>query len=449
MATALASRPSVIRNEARQAARLACMSAELLRHLGSADRAEVLDQAQTYLRLALLEVEDALRLWRRRSPRRPHWIKRYKRKGGSVDLVQSHLRYCSEVEQALIELRATIRQGGDALAWSVLREDARVIAPLARVRTHHLTNGPGLAAVVQLIDDLHSDARLLALDNDLTRCLGSGDLTVVPSSTSWRLPLIVECKTTPPSEPLAVGTQVVINMSAPLATDDEHRALHDLFTQVIGGQIGTLDRVAWERDATQATEMLEDANSLLRSLVTRPELLASSRHSWQTMRNVLAKAMATGGAFDIAEPGVWFVSVRNRLGDDAESETSRLLTRLRDLGCDPTWPTVTTGDLAMRDRLAAIVPPIALWPQPRYLRVALLSGDLFLACIMSENLWVEAFRDETLELKSDSRGWAVAGGKDVIRFDPLERAKLLAGVAFGGVSPRGVARAVHQASTRI
>jgi hypothetical protein len=72
-------------------------------------------------------------------------------------------------------------------------------------------------------------------------------------------------------------------------------------------------------------------------------------------------------------------------------------------------------------------------------RAALLSGELFLACVMRPNLWPDAIRAEGLDLVEEGRAWKVQGPKSNGRLDPLEVGKLTLGVAFSGVSPREIA----------
>jgi hypothetical protein len=446
MAKAIALRHAALRTEARNVARIGCSSVDVLRQARGADRTQVLDIVQLHLRASLMEAEEALREWRDRAPRRQECIKRYRRRrqGGSP-LIGQHLAAAVKLETALGEHRQRVRQLGDGLAWTLLREDPRIIFPLFAERTHHLTPSTGLAGATQVITDVHKGGELLAIDNDLTRCLGSGDLTVVPADGRWSLPLSVELKTLDVPEGLEVGTPVTVNMSAPVSSDPMHEALHAAFSRTVNANVGRIGSTQpREGDARQEAEMTKQAELLMSSLVRRPESIESERSLWKSMRNVLDRASQMGSAYDVPEGGIAFVAVRNNVGDDAMRETHRLMARLQRDGFPKGDSLLAIGHLASDDRMSAIVPPISVWPLPRDHRVALLSVDLFLACVFSNALWERAFEAAGLRLEVKRNHWVIRSKRRAGRFDPFERTKLELGVAFGAVSPRAVAEAIAQ-----
>lgn len=182
-----------------------------------------LDDFQHGLRMGLLDVESRIREWRARQPRRAVKLKALRRRsGGGSPTIGAHLELCQRMEAQLEQLRRVLRQLGDALAWLVLREDVRVLAPLYAQRTHFLNPGAGLAGPTELIMRAHRTGQFLVLDNDLTRCLGQGDITVVPVDGRWWMPLALECKTSASDEPLAEGSLVTTLLTSAVHEDALH-----------------------------------------------------------------------------------------------------------------------------------------------------------------------------------------------------------------------------------
>ena len=444
MAKSLSLRHAALRKEARAVARMGCAAVDVLRQARGADRAQVLDTVQHYLRASLIETEETLREWRDRAPRRQERIKQYRRrKGGGSPLIGEHLTAVGKLEIALGEHRQRVRQLGDGLAWTLLRDDPRIIFPLFAERTHYLTPSTGLAGATQVITEVHKGGELLVIDNDLTRCLGSGDLTVVPADGRWSIPLSVELKTLDVPEGLEVGTLVTVNMSAVVSSDPVHQALHAAFSRAVNANVGRAGSAfPRERDVRQEEEMTKQAELLMSSLVRRPEPIGSQRSLWRSVRNALDRASQTGSAYDVPEIGIAFVAVRNHAEDDAVSETNRVMARLQRDGFPKGDSFLTIGHLGADDRMSTIVPPVSTWPLTREYRIALLSGDMFLACVFSNALWQKAFETAGLRLDVKRNHWVIRRKGRAGRFDPLERTKLELGVAFAGVSPRAVADAI-------
>jgi hypothetical protein len=263
------------------------------------------------------------------------------------------------------------------------------------------------------------------------------------------MPLSVECKTPRVERPIEVGTEVIVHMAAPVSSDPLHKELHELFSRVVNAQLGTAGRIARESEAAQASEMVHRAENVLESLIRRPEVFATGDEHWQCLKNVMNRALQTGGSFDIPEYGIAFVGVRNRLGDDAEAVSRRLLSRLQLDGFPSGESVLTIGDFSQNDRMSGVVPPIALWPLPREHRIGLLTGDLFLACVFKSDLWQSAFSTAGLSLEAKKGTWRIRGAAVPVMFDPLERMKLQLGIAFGGISPRAAAEAIRDAAIRI
>lgn len=120
-------------------------------------------------------MEHRIREWKAYTgaPQRDARIARYRRRYGPSARIGEHLRNCDLIAQELNQLRAILRQLGDAVAWAILRSDARIIRPLFAKRTHFLSEGPGLVGPVQLIISAHELGQFLVIDNDVTRCLAN------------------------------------------------------------------------------------------------------------------------------------------------------------------------------------------------------------------------------------------------------------------------------------
>ncbi len=102
-----------------------------------------------------------------------------KRDIASRESVEQHVDALQARERALVLGRHLLRQVADAFAWVVLRQDARVILPLYREQTHELPRREGLGGPAEIARQAMKSGKFFVIENDLTRCLGLGDLTVV------------------------------------------------------------------------------------------------------------------------------------------------------------------------------------------------------------------------------------------------------------------------------
>jgi hypothetical protein len=168
------------------------------------------------------------------------------------------------------------------------------------------------------------------------------------------------------------------------------------------------------------------------------------RNHARSIRNVLERTLMSGSAYDIPEKGLAFVAVRNRTEDSSLEDFDKLLQRLQSDGFPKGEPHLTIADLGLKDQLSPFVPPIALWPLPAVLRAAMLSGNVFFACVFSSSVWDEALRERGLSLERVANGgWIVTGGRQVLELDRLEAMRIQFGIAFSGVSPQDVASALR------
>src|SRR5438128_3530801 len=195
--------------------------------------AHLLDM-QAALRRDLLWVESRLRTVRGRAKDlRRRLTARAKHVPGSRDSVLKHVETLRVRERVLVLRRLLLRQIADAFAWLVLRLDARLILPLYREQTHQLPRGAGLSGPAELARRAMKSGELLVIENDLTRCLGVGDLTVVFAARPWKHPISYEVKSS--ARPAwRLGAELQIEAIAAVSNDPADVQLHERFTAAAG-----------------------------------------------------------------------------------------------------------------------------------------------------------------------------------------------------------------------
>jgi hypothetical protein len=403
-----------------------------------------LDKAQAAIRHGLLDAESRVRAWRGRTRRREALIKALRVRSGGGPVVGDHLRLCATYEDSLVQYRQMFRQLGDAVAWILLRNDPRVIAPLYSLRTHFLNLGVGIVGPTQVITQAHASEQFLVLDNDLTRCVGVGDITVFPAERSNHcLPISLELKTTSQDADISEGAEVTINASGAISSEVRQQELHKRFIEILGMSEGTSARTNARDNSKQETEMKSKVELLFKLTNMQRGILDPPTKHWNSLRNVLDRATQCGSAYDIPERGVAILAVRNHVGENSLGMLRHTLVRLQGDGFPKGEPHISLTDFQKDDRLSPFFPPVALWPIPSNQRAALLSGRLFLGGVFTSTVWTNALGQEGLSLSAQENGWVITGGVEEIRLDVIEVNKLRIGVAFGGVSPRSVARVLR------
>lgn len=427
-----------LREMNRSTARQACAYLDLVQ--GTGWKPADLLAMQTALRRDLLAVEHRLRTVRGRAKGLGRRLAAFaKRVPGAGRVVGQHLGLLQERERALVLRRLLFRQIADAFAWLVLRLNARLIFPLYRKRTHHLPRKEGLGGPVELARRAMRSGELLVIENDLTRCLGVGDLTVVFATRPWKHPLTYEVKSS--ARPAwQLGAQLEVEAISVVTDDPADIELHKAFKAATGFPDLAANVRSREQPAQTADHLA--AAQLLRAARPRggERLPGPSPRTWKTLDTVLRRALADQTSYDLAERGIVFMAIRS-LGDRGpESTTKDLFETVRALpGFGPNCQVASSVDLRQNDEWSALVLPIALWPVSGEVRAALLCGELYLACVVRRGLWRDAMEAEGLEIVEEHGGWIVKGSSNVARIDVLEVNKLALGVAFSGVSPREIA----------
>ncbi len=282
----------------------------------------------------------------------------------------------------------------------------------------------------------HAEGTLLVIENDLTRCLGVGDLTVVFAERPWRNPLPLEVKA---SGEWKEGGIAEIGIMAAHSEAPEDIALYEEVSRIVGEQTEPERVHKLERQA-QVDRMLSHAKVLVSVAgAGGPQFPGPSSRMWGTLERVILRALADGGSYDLAESGVAFLAVGLK-DDDPKQRLRQVIEGLDFIGFGKSCRVATSADLQREDQWAAVVPPIPLWPISRRARVALMTGRVYFAAVLKPDVWERAMQAEGLTLEDDrGGGWRVAGTSGEVHLDLVEVQKLSLGVAFTGISRGDVA----------
>jgi hypothetical protein len=434
----------------RLALQVAEVGVELIDRFRESRSPDQLQAIQDFIRAGLLAVEkrlgDTERRRQKRSSRNARLSLRNKASGRRYG---EHIDAAKRRDDALRRYRSMLRQVGDACAWLVLGEDPRTIVPLfSDTRVHSFSKELGMIGPLELATRAHASGRFLVLENDLTRCLGKGDITVVRRDGSSSLPLAIEVKT---SGEFKEGAQVEVNLFTAMAAAPEHEDLLTDFNEALDLRIRD-DRRIPSNAVRQAEELKETVEVLLEIGSRGMELLENgASEQWQRLEDVLNGTMEADFSFQAVDEGVVFVAVRVRVSDDTETIARELQHQLGTSGFAPEdekWLSASILDLQQHAWLSAFVLPIALWPIDKSLRAQLLSGQLYFQCIRDPMVWEKAFRRCGIELVRHTGGWRMMRGEEHGEFDALEVEKLEHGIVFSGVIPSVVAESVAKAFDR-
>jgi hypothetical protein len=444
-----------------QTERIARVGVALVDRLRAQPTADRLDEIQDYVRMGLMIVEERISSlrWRVKGGRRSSRLRaRFGHRPDFPQLLEEARELADRLETALRRHAAMLRMIADSAAWVALREDPRRIVPLFAPHTHALPDGIGHAGPLAVLETVHADGRFLALQCDLTRCLGVGDIVVLPAPgreseigphAYWANPLALEIKSSGRAEEGALAQLQIITPVSGVSPD---AVLYKAVTAVLGTTdappAAALHRPPDARVKRQESELIQSAE-LLKHL-NEPGLHAALERSdihWATVDRIVRRASGPAGqpSFDIPEPGLAFVAAPvGREGDVGALRTT--LQRLQELGFPRGSPHLSLGHLLEADEISAYVPPIPLWQISEGSRIALLSGVVQLAAIFADSLWKDAWRDAGLRYEDDEGWWIIdmeIGDRFVgVRLDPVEVRRLRYGVAYGGISPRATAAAV-------
>ena len=428
-----------------QTARGAVAVAERVRR---ATTPELIQTAQDGIRGTLLWVESRIRLCQHRRRVRRVRLKRAVRHRSAHwkhDVYQPHLAALQRRDALLARLRSVLKQAADSLAWVVLREDQRIILPMFVKRTHHLPEGIGLIGQVQVLGMIHDSGQFLALENDLTRILGVGDLTIVSNDGNWTRPLCIELKSRGDPE---VGAEVEIDFATAVAETGPDADMFNRLQKLLGmkeRRVGE-GRTVPRRQAHELVESAQSTVDLQRQITT--VLRTAGPGLWPCVQRVGDRALTVGSAFDIAEADIAYLCIRVTDTEASMMTMRQLLKKLEYAGFGQGMMHVTSNDLTAHDELAGFALPVPLWPVSPFIRANVLSGDLYLACVFHPELWTRAMNANGIDLSMEGREWVVSKAGKTARFGAVEVLLLTYGFAFSGLSPVDLCHAAAAALTK-
>lgn len=354
--------------------------------------------------------------------------------------------------RALRQRRRILRQVGDALAWIICGMEPQIIAPYsAPGRRQHIPDGIGGFGPMYIRTQAHETGEYYVVENDLTRCLGVGDLTVVPVDAigSHRI-YPMEVKT---HGELEEGTQAEIEAGIPTTEDDEYDRE---FLEVFSERIGLFDAAEPEgeyrgRERRQMDEIVAQTETLRENLGSITFRIPNPRPIHiDSIKEVIRRAEINGVGWDFPERGLAFAAVRLGEGYDPIESLSRAVESLKraGLGDDPSAKQFAASSFELHrfDRASAYIRPIALWPLSLRQRTMLLSEQIiFIAWHEAERIEA-AFSDRGLDLRWEEGGWVIEKNAcEPIVFNRIEVGKAIVSVLFSGASPAELARGIDEA----
>ncbi len=396
----------------------------------------ILERIQDYLRPELTQVEYLLsRNRRRRAHRRSRVRPRLEKMLALRQIIGEHNQYLIIRDAILNARRNMLRQLGDGLAWILLGGDTRLIqAAFDPTQTHFIPPDIGGLGQVAIRLKINETNQFLALECDLTRCLGCGDLCVQRINELGAAPLPLEIKT---SGKMLIGTTARTEIFAPSLP----------LLEEIGSLLGptTLDTENEDldkRERRQVQDIVQRAR-LMRDLQYRAVGRAtpiSARH-WDCVDAVLDRALQQGSAFDIPESKFAYFAVRNSLGDDANAAMKQIAKRLSGLGiiAEPdSLPALTSLELANRPGLSTYGLPVALWDIGPVAKAKVLTGGLIFGAAFERSIWGCLMEEAGVTWREEDGGWILGTGANTHNVGRREVLELTVGIAFSALSPREV-----------
>lgn len=401
-----------------------------------------LNKAQEWLAGRIRETEERIRTVRDRRRRRGRLLRpRLVRKPSLRRWLGRHQLLLQVREELLQRRRAMLRHIGDAVAWLVCRSEPRILFALFDAsKTHHMPTGVGAIGHRFVRRRAHEDGRFLVVENDLTRCLGRGDMTMIPLEADRFRFYPIELKTHGQAQ---VGSHAYTHVHFMLAEDDhEDQKYADAFADAIGLERQADDQPSEtiRRQRKEISRGRRTAHRLLTRLTARVSI-PPPQNNLESIRTVLNRALRDGIGYDVPERGVGYGAVRSG-AMDPESADRKLENPMSRFGLGRESDRVTimsTTSLLSVDELSVNVRPIALWNLPVEHRARLLSGEIVLQVRHDATILKEIMEERGVAARfvEDQPRWEfnVPGGPTVA-FDEVGMARLTARIMFEGVSPR-------------
>ena len=424
-----------LRDYNREIARLCCALVDDLRQELTPFK---LERAQEGLQIGLLEAEAKIRSITARKKRRAMRLRqRCERKPELWPLRNLHDKLLALRVELLERQRQILLQAGDACAWIVLGAEPRVIGPLfSSTTTQHFPEGLGGYGPTQIRKEAHESGSFFVLQCDLTRCLGIGDLVIVPSNGRWTRPLVLEAKT---KGEYRKGAEIQLNLIGYFSNHPRDREIFEEFKHALGFEAS--EGVRLDSRAERQIQALEERGDLLLAATQNlGKPIAPPPGLWNAMRRVIHAAGQRRWAFDQAESGIIYFAIRNLPGDDPNGAVERLLEGIREMKiADRSFQSGRFDVLSNPSALTALIPPIPLWNLPPDPRVSLLCGEVFFSCLIDPKVWDRAFAARGIGKTEEAGGWMLKRGEEEMWVEEVEVRKLTTGASFGAFSPSQIA----------
>lgn len=352
-----------------------------------------------------------------------------------------------EVEHWIALQESILHQLGDSIAWLLVSSEPQYLISLydkdsSKVR---LSRDIGLCGVAKVSRELNSSGRFLAIEMDLNRCIGRGDLLVRRFPPDSVLPIVVEVKS---HGSMVEGGLVDIELSCAHDLTGPMHKLYKEISQTIEGQddappafrksTGENLRRLERQEAANLTAMSRFAERVSTPLARLP---VPSRTNWGALNRVIERARTSRFVADIAERGVWFTAGRVPMDSTLLGHFQDLQRGAHDLGIPlETSRLFPAHRLLLEHALSPIAIPVPMWRVSTAARIAILSGDVLLVSIVSETAWSEALAAEGIRLEVQGDRWVLHFEDRKLRLNRLETMKAELSVAFGGAHVAETAR---------
>ncbi|HEX6751487.1 MAG TPA: hypothetical protein VF092_29615 [Longimicrobium sp.] len=372
-------------------------------------------------------------LRRRRTPRNRTW----KRRRCGRELRPAHLRALEYQERLLKERISIAKQIGDALAWSLARNDPRYIKLHHRRRSHTLPSGSAVDSYFHILEAAEKSSEYAAVLTDLTRCWGVGDVLILGSR--WPVPSSFEAKARRES-----NGSLSVFLHGHSAAFQVYPDEMERFARVFGAKVpsATFD----DRGTRQTKEVDAETKRSFDALTSTFRYATPVlRGNWRSVQGVLSRALSGQKACDLAEPGVAYVAAPLiSLDPSTPRESIWELVRRAEIDANPNeWGMWSSVELAYRDELSAVVTPVLAWNLPAAHRAALLFGDIVFVTVARLTVWREAFRRAGVTVdRTEEDGWMLTGFGQEMVFDAFDVERLVAGMMYSATSPQRAAEFV-------
>lgn len=426
--------------ENRRIAAAGCHLVDVFREARTIDR---LDKIQDFVRYGIRATESRISQLRQRDKRRSrHFSSRAKRSPELGARLPIHLRILRSRLSILRRRISILRQIADSAVWLCVEGDYRRIAPLFQEGTHTLPTDFGMAGPLQLKQVLQDSGFFFVIENDLTRCLGIGDLTLLRADMRPATPLAIEVKTHSAGKTLAEGVQVgIIAITAhsdfPLDIETYER-FEKLFRpdKTITPQIS-------QRGERQAAEILKRTERIVQLSNSPAVKIAPTKlDSWQSVAQVLASAMIRGYAFDVPERGVVLFAVRTIPDEDARPNAKAVHDFLKASGVP--YEGGASSDLEAAESLSGLVPPIPTWHLSEDQRVPLLTHEVACGVCIEAGLIEKLFSEYGYEFSAES-GWKIERAGKAYMLSELEVSAAKLRMVIGAERPQELIASIVKA----